>query len=33
MPHRWRPILATTALVALTLGSAACSNSAASATG
>jgi ribose transport system substrate-binding protein len=33
MPHRWRPGLATSAFVALTLGSAACSNSAGPAAG
>jgi ribose transport system substrate-binding protein len=33
MPHHWRPVIATTALFALALGSAACSNSASSASG
>jgi ribose transport system substrate-binding protein len=33
MPHPWRPVIATTALVALSLGSAACSNSAGPAAG
>ena len=33
MPHRWRTIIATSTLLALTLGLAACSNSASSASG